>query len=202
MSLSRKYLTAMGLSAEQVDEIVDAHMETVNALKEERDGYKTKAKQYDDAAEQLEKANKELESLREKNGDSYKEKYEASVKEFENFKKNLEAENAKKSKVAAYKELLKEIGISEKRIGSVAKLADLNSIELGEDGKIKGADKLKESLTEEWSDFIESKHVRGASVETPPKGKGGKMSKEDILKIKDAGERQAAMAENHELFGF
>lgn len=202
MSLSRKYLTAMGLSAEQVDEIVDAHMETVNALKEERDGYKTKAKQYDDAAEQLEKANKELESLKEKNGDSYKEKYEASVKEFEDFKKNLEAENAKKSKVAAYKELLKEIGISEKRIGSVAKLADLNSLELGEDGKIKGADKLKESLTEEWSDFIESEHVRGAKVETPPKGKGGKMSKEDILKIKDAGERQAAMAENHELFGF
>ena len=202
MSLSRKYLTAMGLSAEQVDEIVDAHMETVNALKEERDGYKTKAKQYDAAAEQLEKANKELESLREKNGDSYKEKYEASVKEFEDFKKNLEAENAKKSKIVAYKELLKEIGISEKRIGSVAKLADLNSLELGEDGKIKGADKLKESLTEEWSDFIESEHVRGASVETPPKGKGGKMSKEDILKIKDAGERQAAMAENHELFGF
>lgn len=202
MSLSRKYLTAMGLSAEQVDEIVDAHMETVNALKEERDGYKTKAKQYDTAAEQLEKANKELESLREKNGDSYKEKYEASVKEFEDFKKNLEAENAKKSKIAAYKELLQEIGISEKRIGSVAKLADLNSLELGEDGKIKGADKLKESLTEEWSDFIESEHVRGASVETPPKGKGGKMSKEDILKIKDAGERQAAMAENHELFGF
>jgi SMC interacting uncharacterized protein involved in chromosome segregation len=192
----------MGLSAEQVDEIVDAHMETVNALKEERDGYKAKAKQYDDAAEQLEKANKELESLKEKNGDSYKEKYEASVKEFENFKKNLEAENAKKSKVAAYKELLKEIGISEKRIGSVAKLADLNSLELGEDGKIKGADKLKESLTEEWSDFIESEHVRGAKVETPPKGKGGKMSKEDILKSKDAGERQAAMAENHELFGF
>lgn len=202
MSLSRKYLTAMGLSAEQVDEIVDAHMETVNALKEERDGYKTKAKQYDTAAEQLEKANKELESLREKNGDSYKEKYEASVKEFEDFKKNLEAENAKKSKVSAYKELLKEIGISEKRIGSVAKLADLNSLELGEDGKIKGADKLKESLTEEWSDFIESEHVRGAKVETPPKGKGGKMSKEDILKIKDAGERQAAMVENHELFGF
>jgi SMC interacting uncharacterized protein involved in chromosome segregation len=192
----------MGLSAEQVDEIVDAHMETVNALKEERDGYKAKAKQYDDAAEQLEKANKELESLKEKNGDSYKEKYEASVKEFEDFKKNLEAENAKKSKVAAYKELLKEIGISEKRIGAVAKLADLNSFELGEDGKIKGADKLKESLTEEWSDFIESEHVRGAKVETPPKGKGGKMSKEDILKIKDAGERQAAMAENHELFGF
>ena len=41
-----------------------------------------------------------------------------------------------------------------------------------------------------------------ANVSNPPGGEPGKMTKKEIMEIKDAGERQKAIAENHELFGF
>ena len=43
MSLTRKFLTGMGLTAEQVDAIIDEHASTVDSLKEQRDSYKEDA---------------------------------------------------------------------------------------------------------------------------------------------------------------
>jgi hypothetical protein len=48
MALTRKFLAAMGIEAEKVDEIIAAHTETVNALKEERDTAKAQAAKVDD----------------------------------------------------------------------------------------------------------------------------------------------------------
>ena len=43
MALTRKFLKALGIEDEKVDEIISAHTETVDALKAERDGYKADA---------------------------------------------------------------------------------------------------------------------------------------------------------------
>ena len=40
MRLTRKYLSALGIDADKIDEIIEAHMETVNALKSELDDAK------------------------------------------------------------------------------------------------------------------------------------------------------------------
>lgn len=205
MALSRKLLSAMGLEADKVDEIIEAHVSTTDALKEERDRYKKEAEANKDAKAELDRVSKELETLKADGGkeDTYKVKYEALKEEFDDFKNGIEAEKTKTSKTKAYKDLLKEIGISEKRIDAVARIADLDKIELDKEGKIKKADDLKNSLKEEWSDFIESTHTEGADVSNPPKKTGGQtMTKDEIMQIKDAGERQAAIAENHQLFGF
>ena len=205
MALSRKFLSALGIEADKIDEIIDAHASTVNGLKEERDKFKADAEKYADTSKALEEAKNELEKLRENSGEksSYKVKYDALKEEFEEFKANIAAENTKASKTKAYKELLKEIGISEKRIDAVTRIADLDKIELDKDGKIKKADDLKEALKEEWGDFIVKESSKGADVSNPPKGNGGTtMTKDEIMKIKDAGERQQAIADNHELFGF
>lgn len=53
MALTRKLLRSMGIEDEKIDQIIDAHTETVNALKDERDGLK-------DAADRLKKAEAEL----------------------------------------------------------------------------------------------------------------------------------------------
>ena len=37
MSLTRKFLSALGIEDDKVDEIISAHTDTVNALKEQRD---------------------------------------------------------------------------------------------------------------------------------------------------------------------
>lgn len=71
-----------------------------------------------------------------------------------------------------------------------------------EEGKIKDADKLTESIKKEWSDFITVQQTSGAQTQTPPSNTGGKLTKEEILKIKDSTQRQKAIAENMELFGY
>ena len=202
MALGRKFLSAMGIEADKVDEIINAHSETVDALKEERDSYKKKAEEYDSEHSKVEKLEKELEGLKDSNKDSYKVKYEAVKEEFAEYKKGIEAEKTKGTKKEALKALLKEIGISEKRIDSVIKVTDLDSIKLDKDGKIDGVDELKKGLTEEWSDFIVKEGVRGADTPKPPTGNGGgpTKTKEEILAIKDTAERQKAMLENKELF--
>lgn len=48
MALTRRMLKAMGISDEQVDEIIAAHTETVDALKEQRDAYKADAEKLAD----------------------------------------------------------------------------------------------------------------------------------------------------------
>ena len=57
MALTRKFLSAMGIEDEKVDEIIGAHTETVNALKEQRDSYKADA-------EKLPAVQKELDDMK------------------------------------------------------------------------------------------------------------------------------------------
>lgn len=204
MSLTRKKLTALGIESEKIDEIIEAHIETVNALKGELDEAKSKADGYDKIKAERDKLADEVKNLKDAKGedDSYKAKYEELKDEYAKYKDGIKAETTKANKVKAYKQLLSEIGVSTKRIDSITKLADLNSVELDENGTIKDADKLSESLKNEWSDFIETKGAKsGAKSYDPPSNNGGSAkTREEILAIKDTAERQKAIAENIELF--
>lgn len=203
MSLTRKALVAMGIDPEKIDQIIEMHTETVDAIKSERDAAKEEASKYKADSERLVETEKELSALKEKaeQPDAYKEKYEKVKKEFDSYKDEQTAKETKAAKTKAYREMLKDIGISEKRIDSVMKVADISSIEL-EDGAIKNVDELKNKAKEEWSDFIVSEGTKGANTPTPPSNTGGTKTKEEIMKIKDSAERQKAIAENHQLFGF
>lgn len=198
MALTRKFLSALGIEADKVDEIIKAHTDTVDALKEERDNYKEQAEKSESLEAELKKANKQIEELSKE--DSYKVKYEALKSDFDEYKKGVESEKTKDAKLTAYKELLKEIGISEKHINSVSKLAELDKINLDKEGKIEGIDDLKKTLSDEWADFIVKNNSKGAEVANPPANNGGKKTKEEIMAIKDTAERQKAMLENKDLF--
>lgn len=195
MALTRKMLKGMGLTEEQIDTIIEAHTDTVNALKDERDQYK-------ENAEKLPGVQKELDDLKKKAGEGFEQKYKDLQKEYEDYKKEQQDKANRAAVSDAYKEMLKEAGVSEKRIPAVMRVADLSGVKLDKDGNIKDKDKLVESVKEEWSDFIQAKGAKGADTKTPPDNNGGTLTKDDILKIKDAGERQQKIAENHELFGF
>ena len=45
MALTRKFLSALGIEEAKIDEIISAHADTVNALKEQRDSYKADTRQ-------------------------------------------------------------------------------------------------------------------------------------------------------------
>ena len=200
MALTRTMLKAMDIEKENIDKIIEAHTETVDALKEARDEYKAKADKTGELQSQIDSLK---ESMVEKSEyDSLKSKYDKLKGEYDDYKNDISEKDKKATKTEAYKALLKEAGVSDKRIGSVVKVADIGAIELDEDGKVKDADKILESIRDEWSDFIETESKKGAKTENPPKNNGGTaMTKEQILAIKDTSERQRAMAENHELFG-
>lgn len=196
MAFTRKYLKAMGIEEEKVDQIMDAHVEVVDALKADRDNYK-------EDAQKLSAVQKELDELKAKGEDGYKEKYEKEHKAFEDFKTEQTAKETKAAKSKAYRELLREAGVSDKRFDGIIKLTDLDGIELDSDGKIKDADKHAETIKTEWADFIVSTSTRGAQTATPPTNNGGKttMTRAEIMAIKDDDERQAKIAENPHLFG-
>ena len=199
MALKRSFLTAMGIEADKVDEIINAHMETVEGLKAERDSLKEKADKYDAEKKKAEDLAQKVKDLEGK--DDYKEKYDALKGEFDSYKSNIENEKTTASKTKAYKDMLKEVGISEKRIDSIIKVSDLSGIKIAEDVTIEGVEDLKKKAADEWADFIEKSATKGADVKKPPVNAGtGAKTKEDIMNIKDATERQAAIAENLELF--
>lgn len=198
MGFSRKMLKAMNIEEEKIEQIIDAHSETVDALKADRDAYK------EDAAK-LAAVQKELDALKAKGDDGYKAKYEAEKAAHDALKADIAAKETKKAKTDAYRELLKGANIDEKRIATIlrAEAPTIDKIELDADGKIKNAEQYTESIKSDWADFIVTQSAKGANTATPPAngGAASTKTKEDILKIKDAGERQKAIAENPTLFG-
>lgn len=170
MSITRKMLKAMGIEEEKADQIIEAHSETVEALKQQRDQYKADA-------EKLPGVQKDLDDMKEaaeKNGENpYKAQYEDLKKEFDDYKADITAKETKAKKTAAYRKLLQDAKVSEKRLDSILKLSPIDSLELDEKGEIKGADEVKKNIEKEWSDFIVTEEIRGAGTETPPGGAGG-----------------------------
>lgn len=198
--ITRKFLKALSIEDENVQEqIINAYREEIDTLTEERDTFKVDA-------EKLPKVEKELNDLKEAHKDNgenpYQKKYEDEHKAFEAYKKEVTAKETKAAKKTAYKALLKETGINEKRIDSILKVTDVDKIELDDDGNIKDSETLKNNIKTEWADFIVQTSTQGANTATPPANSGGNsMTKEQIRAIKDPIARQKAMAENKELFG-
>lgn len=200
MSLTRKMLKAMGIEEEKIDQIIEAHSETVDSLKADRDTYK-------EDAGKLKEVQKELDELKAKGDDGWKEKHDKLKGEFENYKKDVEAKETHNKKVEAYKAILKDANLSEKGIEKAVKYAEWDKIELGEDGKLKGASDHIKAVKEEWAEYVTTTTTTGAKTSTPPANtSGAKMTKADIYKkdergryVLSASERQKALAENPEL---
>lgn len=208
MALTRRSLTAMGIDAEKIDEIIALHAETVEALKEQRDGYKSEA---DKAKEELSGVQKdmdatktELDELKEAHGKDapYKQKYEELKQEYESYKTGIEEKEAKGKVSEAYKAILKEAKIADKYIPVIMKATDLSGFKLDENGNLEGAKEEKEKAASEWAEFVEKTSAKGTNTSNPPKNTGGSdMTVEEIDAIKDTAERQKAMYEHRDLYG-
>lgn len=195
MALTRKLLSALGIEADKVEQIIEAHTETVDALKRERDEFKSKAEGYDKVKSQLD----ELKDTAKHSGD-----YEKLKAEYENFKAEVQTKELTANKKAALSKVAKDAGLTEAGIAKAVKYTDLSAIELDENGDVKDAKALIKSLKEEWPEHIAKASTEGANTATPPGASSGKAykTKDEIFAIKDDGERQRAIAENHEMFGF
>ena len=194
MSLTRKMLKAMGIEEEKIDQIIEAHSETVDSLKADRDTYK-------EDAEKLKTVQKELDDLKAKGDDGWKEKHDKLKGEFDTYKKDVEAKETHSKKEAAFRAILKDANLSEKGIEKAIKYAEWDKIELEADGKLKGASDHIKAVKEEWAEYVTTTTTTGAKTSTPPANSGGSVkTKEEIYKMENgryvlsASERQAELA--------
>lgn len=196
MSLTRKMLKAMGIEEEKIDQIIEAHSETVDSLKADRDSYK-------EDAEKLKDVQKELDDLKAKGDDGWKEKHDRLKEEFDQYKNDVQEKETKAAKEAAYRAILKDANLSEKGIEKAIKYAEWDKIELDENGKLKGANDHIKAVRDEWAEYVTTTTTTGAKTSNPPANNGGKTgkTKEEIMAIRDPAVRQAEIAKNPEAFG-
>ena len=132
-----------------------------------------------------------------------KAEYDKLKGEFDQYKNDVQAKETKAAKEAAYRAILKDANLSEKGIEKAVKYAEWDKIELGEDGKLKGANDHIKAAREEWAEYVTTTTTTGAKTSTPPANNGGKTgkTKEEIMAIRDPAVRQAEIAKNPEAFG-
>lgn len=188
-------LKAMGIDDDKIDQIIEAHTETVDGLK----AYKADA-------EKLVDVQKELDELKAKGGDDWKSKYDSLKKTFDDFKtETANREKAEKVK-AAYAELLKEANVDGKRIDAILKITDMSQMQVDDAGKLKGSEDLLNSIKTDWGAFIQTTGTAPAKVDTPPTKTGAGMTRADIYAKDEFGryklstaERQKALVDHPEL---
>lgn len=127
---------------------------------------------------------------------------QAAEKALTDYKTQQTAKDTHTAKEAKFRELLKSAGVLDKYADRVVRLSgeEIDALELDDKGGVKDAKKHTDSLKKDWSDFVATTTTTGAKVDNPPANTGAKMTKDQIFAIKDAGERQAAIAANADLF--
>ena len=175
MALTKKMLQAMGLEDAKIEQIIEAHRDTINGLTDERDNLKAELDKQKADVEKLKSVEKELVKAQAKAEEleEAQKKYKDLKAEFEDFKADVNAKTVLADKQKAYRELLKEAGGSDKRFDSIIKLTDFEKFELDADGKPKDKKTYLDNIKEEWADFIVKVEKKGADVNTPPDNNGG-----------------------------
>lgn len=164
----------------------------------DKERYKAKLTEIDQLKEQQQTAEDNATTA-----GKWKDKFTELDKDFKAFKAQVAEEKALESKKAVLREIAKDAGLSETGIAKALKYHDYSKMELDEKGAAKEKAAILKGLREEWPEHIQTTETKGADTAKPQLNTGSKkMTKDEIFAIKDAGERQKAIAENHELFGF
>lgn len=193
MALTQAMLKAMGIEDEKRDQIMEAHQGVLESIKKERDELR-------EQAAKVPSLEKEIEDLKAAQPtEDWEAKYNELKAEYDGYKQQVATEQADQEKARLYRAMLREAGIDEKRLDSIMKVTDLAGIAV-QDGQIADAENVKAAIESEWGDFIAHTATQGATVDNPPASTGAKMSRADILAIKDTRERQQAIADNIEMF--
>lgn len=170
MALTRKMLRAMGIEDEKADEIIEAHAETVDALKQQ---IADAGKGGEDAAKLQKKVEQlEAELAEAKEGgdpDGLQAKYDKEHEAFEAYKAEVSAKEADREKRGLYRKLLVDAGVGQRHVDAVLRASDLSKVTV-KDGALEGADELAKGIRDEWGDLIPGTSTQGSEPATPPKG--------------------------------
>ena len=184
----------MGIDEEKVDEIIAMHTETVEGLKADIAKYK-------EDAEKLPTVQKELDALKAAGDGGLQERFDALQREYDEFKGEVTAKEAKTAKESAVRAYYESKGITGKALDIAMRgsAQEIDAIEMDGD-KIKDSSALDNLVSGVFSGLVSHIEIQGANTSNPPANNGVAKTKEQIMGIKDTAERQRAIAQNLTLF--
>lgn len=193
MALTRKLLKSFGLDEAVIDSIIEAHTESTDALKKQRDDALAEAAKVDELTKDLAEANNKLAAA----GDAAKVQ-----KDFDDYKAGIEAEKRGVKTRDALRALLKDtVGIKrDSALDLIMAAEKLDSYELDENGDLKDAENIANTMKQKHAEWVGEVSTTGVPPMNPPSGGAAKMTREQIEKISDGAERRAAILQNMELF--
>ncbi len=182
MALTRKMLKEMGISDENIEKIILAHSETVEALKR----FKSDSERFE----------QELNAAREELSMDYRSRYDKLKEQFDSYKTEVEANSLRRKKEDAYKRLLAACGVLESCVNSIVRVTDFDSMQLDENGEIANSETVSDRVASEWSAFIPKTSTIGAKTATPPSTLSDRVfTRDDIRKmsLREINENYAAI---------
>lgn len=203
MALTRRLLKSLEIGEDKIEQIIEAHTETVNGLRDELATAKEAAAQAESLQAELRQAQKDLQEAQKTD---WQEQYESIKKNFEDYKAKITAKETYAAKEAAVKAYYQAKGITGKAL-DIAMRGSAKEIEattLNADNQIADTKHLDELLAGDFSSLIGSTVTKGAEVAHPPVSTNrNTLAKSDIYKKDDKGryvlstsERQKALMEN------
>lgn len=179
MSLTRKMLKALGLEEDKIEQIIDAHSETVEGLKSTINDLTTKLEGLPTVTKERDKLQAKLTELEAKAPDAAKVQAD-----FDAFKAQIETEKANTQKATLLQQALLAAGVTrESAQKALLKVIDLSTVTLTEDGKLSSVDSLVTQLKTEYADFFTTTETGGTPPVNPPGNPGGKITREAFQKM-------------------
>ena len=177
MAFTRKALKAMGLTDEQVDSIMDLHVEVTDGLKEKIEAAEKKAADYDEVKKQLEAS---------KGGKDYKSEYDKLKGEFDKYKKDVTEKETAAAKNKAVRAYFESKGIKGANLEIAMRGAkdEISAVELDGD-KIKDSKSIDDLIGGAFKVLIVKEGTKGADPVNPPAGGGSVLKTKAEIYAKD-----------------
>lgn len=193
--LTRKFLRALGVEDDKIDEIVNTHQDTLEEIRAERDGLKESASKLAQAQAEVIRLTEALEKAEKNGGDAAKVQAE-----FDAYRQQVETEKANAAKSEAVRKALKASGVQrEEFLDLLMGKVELDKVEMDGDA-VKDEASFVAPFKASYAGCFASESEQGTKLQNPPSGGGTRMTKEQIAKIENRDERRAAIAANLDLY--
>ncbi len=198
--MNREELKALGLTDEQIEEVMKAHGKSVNDYKEKAEQVDTLSSQIDNYKSQITERDTQLEELKKVDGEGL----QARIDELQAANETTKTEYEEKLQQQAFEHklhnTLKDSGV--RNVKAVKALLDTESIKLDGDMLLGLDDQLKELQKNESYLFATNDDRSNKPIFTTGNhNKGsGVLTKEQIMQEKDNMKRQQMIRENSHLF--
>ena len=193
--LTRKFLRALGVEDDKIDEIVNTHQDTLEEIRAERDGLKESASTLAQAQAEVIRLTEALEKAEKNGGDAAKVQAE-----FDAYRQQVETEKANAAKSEAVRKALKASGVQrEEFLDLLMGKVELDKVEMDGDA-VKDVASFVAPFKAAYAGCFASESEQGTKLQNPPSGGGTRMTKEQIAKIENRDERRAAIAANLDLY--